>query len=63
MKYLTTILAASMLAMCTTTTVTNPDGTKTETRNFTADPKVVKALASGIAEGVTSGAIDAAKNK
>ncbi len=50
---LTIIFAGALFTACTTTTITSPDGTVTRTTS--QDPNIIKAIASGIAQGVAIG--------
>ena len=54
MKHLSILaIAASFCCGCVTTTVTTPDGKVVKTTS--QDPNVIKAIAAGIAQGVTIG--------
>lgn len=54
------VIIASLTA-CTTTTTKNLDGSTTTIR--TQDPKIIKAITSGAAEGATRAAIEALQNQ
>lgn len=61
MKTLAIILAASVLASCTTTTTTRPDGTVTRVNS--QDPKVVKAIAGAVADAAAKAAVQAIEDQ